>query len=207
MQMNKHESKRAALKQIAIKAVAVIVAFIAGFGFALPALANEGGGLPQLRFADYSTQIFWLIISFIVLYFWLKSAILPKLSEAISNRAAIINDDLTLAKKLKDDATTMLADYEKSLVAARSKADDMIDTKCLAITNANRTRMAELNKHMQAELQTAKLAILAEKKLIMNEVDEMAAEAAEVIIKQITGQNIERSLITAAIEKNRAFNL
>ena len=51
------------------------------------AAAQAAGGLPQLDISTWVGQIFWLIVTFAILYFALAQFILPRLRDTIANRS------------------------------------------------------------------------------------------------------------------------
>ena len=85
-------------------------------------VAEAATGLPQLDTSSWVGQIFWLIITFAVLYFALSRFILPSLRDTISNRSDRIADDLDSATRMKQDAEEAEKAYEQSLRDARAKA-------------------------------------------------------------------------------------
>ena len=106
---------------VAIKAFLVLV--LLGHG-ATAASSSSGPKLPQLDLATYSSQVFWLIISFVVLYFLVAKLAMPRIAEVLEERQERIEDDLDKAETLKKEAYQVRIEYEKALSAAREKAQD-----------------------------------------------------------------------------------
>lgn len=50
--------------------------------------------MPQLDISNFSSQIFWLIICFTILYFYLSKIIIPRIDNIISSRKNIIEEDV-----------------------------------------------------------------------------------------------------------------
>ena len=106
---------------VAIKAFLVLV--LLGHG-ATAASSSSGPKLPQLDLATYSSQVFWLIISFVVLYFLVAKLAMPRIAEVLEERQERIEDDLDKAETLKKEAYQVRIEYEKALSAAREKAQE-----------------------------------------------------------------------------------
>ena len=68
---------------VAIKAFLALV--LLGHG-ATAASSSSGPKLPQLDLATYSSQVFWLIISFVVLYFLVAKLAMPRIAEVLEER-------------------------------------------------------------------------------------------------------------------------
>ena len=97
----------------------------AGHGEATHEAAQASGGLPQLDFSTWSSQIFWLVITFGILYFILSKFILPALSAGITERSDRIADDLDAAARMQREAEQAEADYDRALADARAKAHNI----------------------------------------------------------------------------------
>ena len=91
---------------------------------ATAASSSSGPKLPQLDLATYPSQVFWLVISFVVLYFLVAKLAMPRIAEVLEERQERIEDDLDKAETLKKEAYQVRIEYEKALSAAREKAQD-----------------------------------------------------------------------------------
>ena len=96
------------LRLLSYVAIMVVSAII----FIMPQDANaantaSGPKLPQLDIVTYSSQIFWLAISFIVLYFLVAKIAMPRIAEVLEERQERIEDDLDKAETLKKEAYQM----------------------------------------------------------------------------------------------------
>ena len=106
-----------------VAATAFLALVLLGHGAAV-ASSSSGPKLPQLDLATYSSQVFWLIISFVVLYFLVAKLAMPRIAEVLEERQERIEDDLDKAETLKKEAYQVRIEYEKALSAAREKAQD-----------------------------------------------------------------------------------
>ena len=61
--------------------------------------AASSGGMPQLAFSTYPTQIFWLLVTLAVIYFILSRVALPRIGGVLAERAGTITNDLAKAEK------------------------------------------------------------------------------------------------------------
>ena len=60
--------------------------------------------MPQLDFATFASQIFWLVVTFGVLYLIMARSALPVIREVLQTRQTRIFEDLRKAEKLKEEA-------------------------------------------------------------------------------------------------------
>jgi len=72
------------------------------------------GGLPQFEPDTFASQLFWLAITFMVMFFVFSKFTLPSISSVIENRKNIIDSDLDMAEKLSAEADSVHDAYNKS---------------------------------------------------------------------------------------------
>ena len=108
---------------LSLSATAFLVLVLLGHE-ATAASSSSGPKLPQLDLTTYSSQVFWLIVSFVVLYFLVAKLAMPRIAEVLEERQERIEDDLDKAETLKKEAYQVRIEYEKALSAAREKAQD-----------------------------------------------------------------------------------
>ena len=64
----------------------IIFVFVTCFACFKTVFAAESGGMPQLNPEFWISQIFWLIITFGILFIVLTKVILPKISDNLETR-------------------------------------------------------------------------------------------------------------------------
>lgn len=84
--------------------------------------AEQSAGLPQLDFATWDSQIFWLVVSLVVLFLLMSRIALPRIQGVIEDRADAIADDLDRAAEYKRKAEAAEAAYDAALAEARGRA-------------------------------------------------------------------------------------
>ena len=99
------------------------LAFIPSISFA----ESQGGGLPQMDISSFPSQLFWLIITFGVLYIFMWKNAVPKLRLTIEERQNKIAIDLNEAEKIKSNAEEILKEYEVKMSTATKEANDIIN--------------------------------------------------------------------------------
>ena len=112
------------IRRLSSVAATAFLALVVLVHSATAANSSSGPKLPQLDIATYSSQIFWLIVSFVLLYFLVAKLAMPRIAEVLEERQERIADDLDKAETLKKEAYQVRIEYEKALSAAREKAND-----------------------------------------------------------------------------------
>ena len=98
--------------------------------------------MPQLDVATFPSQLFWLAVTFIVLYILMSWIGLPRLTAAIDARRQRREDDLARAAQLKTEAEAANAAFQRTMAEARAQAQAAIKetTDRLAAEAAERQR-------------------------------------------------------------------
>ena len=76
--------------------------------------------MPQLDPSTFSPQLFWLVVTFIVLLLLMWRVALPSIAAVLDEREKRIRQDLTRAEKLKVEADEAQAGWQKALATARA---------------------------------------------------------------------------------------
>jgi len=141
--------------------------------------------MPQLDPANFSTQLFWLTISFVVLYVVLARFLLPRIQGIFDLRARAVESDLTQAETLKSEAERVQDEYEKTLVKARAQSDTAIaETKNKVAETAN-ARQAELDKMVATKIAESEAGIQKAKNDVMDKLLPVARGLAENIVELV----------------------
>lgn len=143
-----------ALGTAVLTGLAATSAFAAGDGH------DPQGGLPQLDVHSYPTQIFWLIVSFVILYLIMSKVALPRIAEVLEERQERIADDIETAERLRSEAGAVQAEYEKALAEARGKAQALFRETGEAIAKEHADAEAETAKKMARRTKTDRKSVV-----------------------------------------------
>lgn len=180
--------------------IAAIPAFIfAAAAEAVAAHEEKSGGLPQLNPADFSPQLAWLALTFVVLYLILAYVALPRIGEVIEERRDRVQRDLDAAERFKAQTDAALAAYEQALSEARQRASamakDMRDSLA-AETEQERTR---IESALAAKLSEAEKRIAETKSRALASVDQIAAETAGEVVRKLLDEQVSLPSIKKAM--------
>ena len=90
------------------------------------AYAAEDGGMPQLDPESWLPQIFWLIITFGILYYIILKIVFPRLSESIEQRNDYVSDLIDEAKKLSEQTEQINKEYNDFILKSKNDAKEII---------------------------------------------------------------------------------
>ncbi len=162
--------------------------------------AEAKGGMPQLDPADFSPQLIWLAISFILLLVLMWKVALPRVSSVIEEREKRIQADLEKADRVKADADKARAAYEKTLADARARAQAELAAATQAIQAETGKRDAAFMSQLIQRTKTAEDAIGVAKNKAMGDVRSVAAEVAAAVIGKVAGADASAAEISGAVD-------
>lgn len=124
---------------------------------------KKDAGLPQFDTTTFSSQLFWLAITFIVMYFALAKVILPRLSKVMEDRQMTIKSDLEKADQLSNDVEKTRQAYEdeldKAQIEARAtlaKIENDLRNKAMADSNAFKDKADQQINDLESRAEQAK---------------------------------------------------
>ncbi|GAA6181466.1 MULTISPECIES: F0F1 ATP synthase subunit B' [unclassified Shimia] len=88
--------------------------------------AASAPGMPQLDFSNWGNQIFWLLITLIVIYLVLSRIALPRIAAVLAERQGTITNDIAAAEELKAKAVEAEEAYNKALADAKAEAQRIV---------------------------------------------------------------------------------
>jgi len=167
-----------------------------------PLFAAEGGrGLPQLDTRTYPSQIFWLIVSFSLLYWLLKTKAIPRIADILETRQDRIGADLDRAARLRADAEAALKKHDAILAEAQAKAQRRLREAQERLAAELARHQAELDADIAKRLRDAEGRINAAKTAALAEVATVAAEVARVAARRLAGLEVGPEEARAAVNR------
>lgn len=157
--------------------------------------------MPQLEVSTFVPQLFWLAVTFVVLYLLMAKIGLPRVGGLIEARRKRIDDDLARAAQLKTEAEATLAAYQQALAAARAQAQAAVKqtTDRLAADAAERQR--QLGESLAQRVAEAEREIAAAKQRALAEMHEIAFEVARSVTEKVTGVAGDPASLAAAVDR------
>ena len=162
--------------------------------------------MPQLDFTMFPTQIFWLVITFLPLFFLIWKISEPRISETLEARQKRIEDNLERASKFKKEAESTLLAYETSLSDARAAS-------ALTIAEANKKLEEEIAlRQLETSLRLNKMIDDSEVKIqnavnealdnIHKTVEDVATNTTELLLGTSVDHETIKSSVDDALDNN-----
>ena len=178
----------------------LIIFFLFFVLIANKAISSESGGMPQLDPKYWISQIFWLIISFSVLFIVLSKFILPNISSNLENRKSQILDNIETADMQKKESENKLKEFDKIILDTKSQAKTIISDAKNKLINDISKKKEILDKELNQEILEAEKEIIELKKKSPTKIYQIAVDTSSDILKQIIGVEVTKSNIGAMVE-------
>lgn len=159
--------------------------------------------MPQLNPLDWGPQLIWLLITFGILYVLMVKVALPRIGSVLEARADRIAKDLAEADRLRRQTEEAIAAYEQTLAEAKQKAHAVIDEGRAKLKAESAAERAKLDVELAERGAEAKKRIEAAKASAMRDVNEVAADVAADIVRQLIGIAPAKSEIDKAVAAAR----
>ena len=162
--------------------------------------SSESGGMPQLNPEFWFSQIFWLIITFGILFIILSKLILPKISETLEVRKSQISENIEAAEKEREESENKIKEYEKIILDSKTEAKNYFNKAREKILKDIDKKKEILESEINEEINKAEIEI---SELVSNspeKINKIAAETSSDLIKQLIGVEVNNSSIVAIVE-------
>ncbi len=156
--------------------------------------------MPQLETHSYVSQLFWLVVTFVPLYFVLVRTALPRIRNTLEARQTRIDQDINRAAKLTEDAGTVRDAYEQELALARTKAQEQVRTVTEAAAAASSVRHEALSKQLASDLSAAEERIAAARQQAIGNIRGLAQDLAAAAAARVSGVQLDPPSMQSAVD-------
>ena len=155
-------------------------------------------GMPQLCVEWVPNQVFWLVVTLVVIFLILSRVALPRIAGILSDRAGTITNDIAAAEDLKARAVEAEASYNKALADARAEAQNIIAATRAEIQGELDEAIAKADAEIAAKTAESEAAIAEIRAGAMEAVQTVAKDTAAALVAAMGGK-AEASDVDAAV--------
>lgn len=156
--------------------------------------------MPQLDPTWFSSQLFWLTVTFVLLYVVMARSVVPVIAGVLQNRRTKISNDLDKAATFRANAEKLEAAYKVSLERAYSDAAEVFTKANAEATEFATKKHAELDAKLHEKTMEAETKISAAREKAFGEISAVSSELALEIVQKLTDMKIDRKQADAAIK-------
>tara|TARA_A100001234_G_scaffold35924_1_gene28187 strand:- start:59 stop:631 length:573 start_codon:yes stop_codon:yes gene_type:complete len=179
----------------------IIIYLYALFSFNYVAISAETGGMPQLNPEFWFSQIFWLTITFGILFIILSKFILPKIRNNLETRKSQIMENIEIADNQKTNSEKNLKEYDKIISDAKDKAKKTFNLAKEKIQLDLGKEREKIESELNSEIQDAENEIKDLKKSSPEKISLIAVDTAAEIIQKLIGVEVNKSNVSAIVNE------
>ena len=170
------------------------------FLFSLEAFAAESGGMPQLNPEFWISQIFWLTLTFGILYIILSKLILPKISNNLESRKSQILENIEAAEKQRQNSEEKLKEYEEIVLKSKMEAKSIFNQAREKALKDISAKKEFLDKQIDDEIGKAEQEIKVLQSGAAEKINKIAIETSSELIQKLIGAEVNNSSISAIVD-------
>ncbi len=155
-------------------------------------------GMPQLNFATWPNQVFWLLVALVILYIVMTKIAMPRIASVLAERKGKITGDLAAAEELKSKAKAAEKAYNIALEQARVEAAKIIVATKAEIQKDLNAAMADADAQIAAKAAESEKRIAEIRAGAEQAVGEVARETAGALVAALGG-TADDAAIAAAV--------
>ena len=156
--------------------------------------AEEQGGMPQLNPESFSSQIFWLFISFSILFLIIHFFLIPKLKKIRKKREETVDDYLSQTKKLNQQIDNIITKIDEELNDAKNSFNDKIKEELDKNKIIFENEVSLIEKNFEKKKDKLNSELLKSKNEIRNNIPKICMDLSNHLYQKILGDKLESDL-------------
>ena len=160
----------------------------------------ESGGMPQLNPEFWISQIFWLTLTFGILYIILSKLLLPKISANLELRKSQIQENIEAAEKQRESSENKLKEYDQIVLKNKLEAKNIFKNAREKVIKDINSKKEVLDKQIDEEVKKAEQEIELLKKSAPEKINKIAIETSSELLKKLIGAEVNNSSISAIVD-------
>jgi F-type H+-transporting ATPase subunit b len=155
--------------------------------------------MPQFDPSTFASQLFWLAVMFVALYWIISRVAVPRIGEVLEQRARVIQDDLDRATQLKAETDAAVAAYDKAMADARGQAYEHMKAIQAELKAVADQRTADVSAQVAKQVAEAEARIGQAKKTALDSLKSISADTARDVVGKLAGLAPDAGSVDAAV--------
>lgn len=155
--------------------------------------------MPQFDTATFASQIFWLVVTFAIVFVFVWRIALPRIATTLESRQRKISDDLMRASELADQTDEVMSAYEARLADARAHAHEELHAAATRAAAEADKKNAALAEKLATDAAAARQRIAAESAAAAGKIAEIAEDIARQAVERLIGNAPDGDAVISAV--------
>ena len=161
--------------------------------------AAEKVGMPQLDTEFWVSQIFWLTITFSILFILLSKLILPKISDNLETRKSLILENISIAEKKRIESESKIKEYNEIIEKCKNEAKSLVNQVKDKLMKDINLKKEALEKDLFNEIQKIEMEIQEFRNKAPEKINKIAIETSTDLLQQLISTDVNSSSISAIV--------
>jgi F-type H+-transporting ATPase subunit b len=157
--------------------------------------------MPQLDPTWFASQFFWLIICFGVMLFLMSKIVIPRIAEVVDDRNKRVDDDLSRAEELKEQADAVFEKYSEQIASAKTNANLILEEAKEEMLAFSKEKGDEVEKRLAKMIVDGEEQITKVKQEAMLQIKDIVCETSALSASKIVGEEVDSSKVNIVVEK------
>ena len=158
--------------------------------------------MPQFDTTFFSSQIFWTIVSFVVLFVALSRWVLPRIAEAINARTRLIEEEIAEAHREREEMETLKIEYTTRLSEIDQEAKKMFDESEKRIVEKRNQVMSEWKEEMERNKRDFLEDAEVTRRRAINDIRNQSADLVVAAAEQVIHERVDKSEAQKALDES-----
>lgn len=154
--------------------------------------AASGGAYQNKMINPEPGLAIWTIITFLILFFFLKKFAFGPIQNMIDKRRDSIEESIKAAEHSRLEGERLLAEYRESIAAAKHEAEEIIDRAHKVGESTKSEIVGQAREQAQKEVEGARDQIQRETRKAIQEIKDQVADLTILAAGKVTGKTMNR---------------
>ena len=163
--------------------------------------------MPQLDPEFFISQLFWLVVFFSFLLFFLWKVSLPRIAKVIEKRQNTIDENLSYAKELQEQAQKIENKINNQINQAKQETDDQIKKTISSLQDDVASKLTVLDKDLEDKISKSEKEIMKNRDNEIKNIDKEILNITKITVSKLTNIDLSDNEINSIIKsKKEAIN-
>ncbi len=156
--------------------------------------------MPQLNPEFFVSQLFWLAVffSFLLIFLWRIS--LPRIATVLEKRHNKINENLSNAKELQEQAKEIEKNINLQINNAKQKTDEQIKKTISSLQDEVSSKLNTIDRELEEKISNSEKQIIKNRDSQMKNINDEIANITKITVAKISDLKLSDNDINQAIK-------
>ena len=158
--------------------------------------------MPQLNPEFFVSQLFWLAVFFSILFIFLWRVSLPRIAVVLEKRQNKIDEDISSAKELQEQAQELEKNINKKISKAKQETDDEIKNVITSLQNNTISQLSSLDEDLEKKILKSEGEIIKKRNEEMKNINEQILNITKITLSKIAKLDLSDNDINEFLKSN-----